>query len=55
MSVGNIVVAIFDSYTLPQESTGLSYGNVALRLSLKKCSVAYELMGKVKDTFITCI
>lgn len=55
MSIEKIVVAIFDNYNLPQESTGLSYGSVALRLSLRKCRVAYELMGKVKDRFITYI
>ena len=49
---GNIVVAVFDNYNLPQESIGLSYGNVASKVSLKKCRAAYELMGKVKDRLI---
>lgn len=46
---GNIVVAIFDNYSLPQESIVLSYGNVALKVPLKTCRIVYELTGKVKD------
>lgn len=33
---GNIAVDIFDNYNLPQESTGHPYGNVVLKLSLKR-------------------
>lgn len=48
---GNFVVAIFDNYDLPQESTGLPYGNIVLRLTLKKGRVASEVMGQMKDSY----